>query len=200
VDRKGRKFLLTLGTSGIIVSIVGVGLLFCARRELAWMRASGCKPWSVPAKAPAKTLTLNFNPDLAARLLAQRPRRAGRLTADRASLAHHLLLRELHGGHSFVRSDDTPRAHPDQRASCVPGNRIEALFKNPCQPGRAQTRAAEDEKALIVACRGRPRLDGGHRPLSVHGVLCAGPGVAVLALSELMPHRIRSNGIEALPW
>ena len=32
VDRKGRKFLLTLGTSGIIVSLVGVGILFCARK------------------------------------------------------------------------------------------------------------------------------------------------------------------------
>ncbi len=28
VDRKGRKFLLVLGTSGIIVSLVAVGMVF----------------------------------------------------------------------------------------------------------------------------------------------------------------------------
>ncbi|MGB6855874.1 MAG: MFS transporter, partial [Terracidiphilus sp.] len=35
VDRKGRKFLLVLGTSGIIVSAVGVGLLFLNSEQLS---------------------------------------------------------------------------------------------------------------------------------------------------------------------
>ena len=33
VDRKGRKFLLVLGTSGMIVSLVGVAFCFCGRRK-----------------------------------------------------------------------------------------------------------------------------------------------------------------------
>jgi SP family myo-inositol transporter-like MFS transporter 13 len=35
VDRKGRKFLLILGTSGIIVSLVGVGILFLRTEKLS---------------------------------------------------------------------------------------------------------------------------------------------------------------------
>jgi MFS family permease len=98
-----------------------------------------------------------------------------------------------------VRSDDTAAA-PIQisRASCVPGNRIEALFKNPfANLAAAQTAPLKIEKALI-----------GRVPEAGHGWMVAiglylfmafyalGPGVCVwLALSELMPTRIRSNGM-----
>jgi MFS transporter, SP family, solute carrier family 2 (myo-inositol transporter), member 13 len=34
VDRKGRKFLLILGTSGIIVSLTAVGLMFLTTEKL----------------------------------------------------------------------------------------------------------------------------------------------------------------------
>ena len=98
-----------------------------------------------------------------------------------------------------MRSDDTAAA-PIQisRASCVPGNRIEALFKNPfANLAAAQTAPLKIEKALI-----------GRVPEAGHGWMVAiglylfmafyalGPGVCVwLALSELMPTRIRSNGM-----
>jgi hypothetical protein len=98
-----------------------------------------------------------------------------------------------------VRSDD-PAAAPIEisRDTCVPSNRIESLFKNPfADLGAAQTAPLKIEKALI-----------GRVPEASHGWMVAlglylfmafyalGPGVCVwLALSELMPTRIRSNGM-----
>jgi phage shock protein PspC (stress-responsive transcriptional regulator) len=100
---------------------------------------------------------------------------------------------------NLVRSDD-PAAAPTaiSRANCVPSNRIEALFKNPLADFEAaQTAPLRIEKAMV-----------GQVPEAAHGWLVAlglyvfmafyamGPGVVVwLALSELMPTRIRSNGM-----
>ncbi len=80
----------------------------------------------------------------------------------------------------------------------MPANRIEAFFKNPfANLEAAQTAPLKIEKALV-----------GSVPEPSHGWLVAlglylfiafyamGPGVVVwLALSELMPTRIRSNGM-----
>jgi hypothetical protein len=100
---------------------------------------------------------------------------------------------------SFVRSDDSA-ASPlaVDRASCLPANRVEALFKNPFGNfAAAQIAPLRIEKAIL-----------GPIPEASHGWLVAlglylfmgfyamGPGVCVwLALSELMPTRIRSNGM-----
>ena len=50
VDRKGRKFLLVLGTSGIIVSIVSVGILFLRTENASVDAVICCKLWSSPIK------------------------------------------------------------------------------------------------------------------------------------------------------
>jgi phage shock protein PspC (stress-responsive transcriptional regulator) len=100
---------------------------------------------------------------------------------------------------SYARSGDSAAA-PIRitRASCVPANKVEAFFKNPIgNLQAAQTAPLRIEKAPI-----------GQVPSSSHGLqvaLCLyafmaffalGPGVCVwLALSELMPTRIRSNGM-----
>jgi phage shock protein PspC (stress-responsive transcriptional regulator) len=98
-----------------------------------------------------------------------------------------------------VRSDD-PAAVPIQitRASCVPANRVEAFFKNPfADLEAAQTAPLKIKKAPIA---GVP--DTGHGWLVAFALYvfmsfyAVGPGVCVwLALSELMPTRIRSNGM-----
>jgi MFS family permease len=211
VDRKGRKFLLTLGTSGIIVSIVGVGLLFLrtekvgvdARDQVQAMvgssQGSGQDSSQHSSQGSSQDLTLNFNPALAARLLGAKTAAGGQIDADRASLAIIYSYGDFTAATSFVRSDDTAAA-PIQisRASCVPDNKIEALFKNPfANLAAAQTAPLKIEKALI-----------GRVPEAGHGWMVAiglylfmafyalGPGVCVwLALSELMPTRIRSNGM-----
>jgi MFS family permease len=195
VDRKGRKFLLTLGTSGIIVSLIGVGILFL-RTESVSLDAR------FPVQAlitPAQELTLRFDSDEAARLLAEQGGADKRIDANRASLAIIYSYGDFTAATTFVRSDD-PAARPIEitRSSCVPANKVLAFFKNPLgNLEAARTAPLKIEKALI-----------GQVPSARHGWLVAlglflfmgffamGPGVCVwLALSELMPTRIRSNGM-----
>jgi hypothetical protein len=98
-----------------------------------------------------------------------------------------------------MRSDD-PAGVPVAitRESCVPNTPVEAFFRNPfADLNAARTAPLKIERALV-----------GSIPDSRHGNLVAlalfifmafysvGPGVCVwLALSELMPTRIRSNGM-----
>jgi MFS family permease len=195
VDRKGRKFLLTLGTVGIIVSLVGVGILFLRTEKV-----------SVDARAqvqamttPTQELTLRFNPEEAGQLLAAQGGAGKRIDAGRASLAIIYSYGDFTAATSFVRSDDLA-ARPIEitRSNCVPANRVLAFFKNPLgNLNAAQTAPLKIEKALV-----------GQVPSERHGwwvalglflflgFFAVGPGVCVwLALSELMPTRIRSNGM-----
>ncbi len=195
VDRKGRKFLLTLGTSGIIASLIGVGILFL-RTETVSLDARS------PVQAlitPAQELTLRFDRDEAARLLATQGVANKRIDANRASLAIIYSYGDFTAATTFVRSDD-PAARPIEitRDSCVPANKVLAFFRNPLgNLEAAQTAPLRIEKALV-----------GQVPSTRHGWWVAlglflfmgffalGPGVCVwLALSELMPTRIRSNGM-----
>jgi MFS family permease len=195
VDRKGRKFLLTLGTGGIIVSLLGVGILFLRTEKL-----------SVDTRAQIQSLTdanqeltLHFDQAEASKLLALQGAAGTQIDSDRASLAIIYSYGDFTAATSFVRSDE-PATVPIQitRASCVPSTKVEAFFKNPfANLEAAQTAPLKIEKALI-----------GSVPNASHGWLVAlflyifvafyalGPGVVVwLALSELMPTRIRSNGM-----
>jgi MFS family permease len=121
------------------------------------------------------------------------------IEASHASLAIIYSYGDFTAATSFVRSDD-PAARPIEitRASCVPANKVLAFFKNPLgNLEAAQTAPLKIDKALI-----------GQVPDARHGWMVAvglflfmgffamGPGVCVwLALSELMPTRIRSNGM-----
>jgi MFS family permease len=98
-----------------------------------------------------------------------------------------------------VRSGDTGAAPITiTRETAVPANKLEAFFKNPfANLEEARTAPLKIDRALIAPV-----------PTTGHGWLVAitlytfmaffalGPGVCVwLALSELMPTRIRSNGM-----
>ena len=195
VDRKGRKFLFILGTSGIIVSVVSVGLLFLTTEKLSLDSRTTVQAMVTPRQE----LTLRFDQDEASRLLSAQGDAAGQIDSGRASLAIIYSYGDYTAATSFVRSDD-PAAAPIQitRASCVPSNKVESFFKNPfANLDAAQTAPLRIDKALI-----------GQVPAPGHGWMVAiglylfmafyalGPGVCVwLALSELMPTRIRSNGM-----
>jgi SP family myo-inositol transporter-like MFS transporter 13 len=195
VDRKGRKFLLVLGTSGIIVSIVTVGILFLKTEMLSLDTRSAVQAMV----GPGQDLTVRFDQAEASRLLAAQGKPAGMIDSGRASLAIIYSYGDFTAATSFVRSDDAAAA-PIQisRDQCVPANKIQAFFKNPFADLDAAQRAPlRIDKALI-----------GQVPTAAHGWLVAiglyvfmaffavGPGVCVwLALSELMPTRIRSNGM-----
>ena len=195
VDRKGRRFLLILGTSGIIVSLIGVGILFLRTEKLSL----DSRDLVQTMVSPNQELTLRFDQAEASSLLAARGTEGRQIDSHRASLAIIYSYGDFTAATSFVRSDD-PAAVPMQitRANCVPANKVEALFKNPfADLEAARTAPLKIQKALI-----------GRVPEARHGWLVAfglyifmafyalGPGVCVwLALSELMPTRIRSNGM-----
>jgi SP family myo-inositol transporter-like MFS transporter 13 len=195
VDRKGRRFLFILGTSGIIVALVTVGTLFLHTEKVG----IDSRELVQQMVGPSQELTLHFDRTEASNLLAAAGYKGSDIQSDRASLAIIYSYGDFTAATSFVRSDD-PAALPIQisRETCVPSNSIEALFKNPFADLKAaQTAPLKIEKALI-----------GSVPTASHGWLVAlglymfmafyalGPGVCVwLALSELMPTRIRSNGM-----
>jgi hypothetical protein len=195
IDRKGRKFLFMMGTAGVIVSMVGVGLLF-----LSTERANlDCRNIVQAMVGPDQTLTLPFHAAEAEHLLTAKGYQGHLINSDRASLAVIYSYGDFTAAASIARSDDQGAA-PIRitRESCVPQNKVEAFFKNPFgNLDAARTAPLKIERASI-----------GQIPNAAHGWLVAaglylfvafyatGPGVAVwLALSELMPTRIRSNGM-----
>ena len=195
VDRKGRKFLLVLGTSGVFVSLVSVGILF-----LRTERVSVDRREQVQAMVGAnRELRLRFDRGEARRLLASQGSAERQIDAGRASLSIIYSYGDFTAVTGFVRSDDSAAAPIEiTRASCVPANRIEALFKNPfANLEAARSAPLKIEKALVGQV---PDTSHGWRvALGLYAFMAffaLGPGVCVwLALSELMPTRIRSNGM-----
>ena len=195
VDRKGRKFLLVMGTSGVIVALVSVALLFRSTERLSLDRRDAVQS----LVSPSQELALRFDPAMANRLLAAQGDAGGKIESSRASLAIIYSYGDFTAATSFVRSDEAAAVPIEiTRASCVPANKIEALFRNPfANLAAARTAPLVIQKALI----GRVP-DAGHGWLVALGLyvfmafFALGPGVVVwLALSELMPTRIRSNGM-----
>ena len=192
VDRKGRKFLLSLGTAGIIASMLCTGILFRQSEK------SGIDSRSVLQSmvTPGQTVKLEYNQDTAAKLLAA----SGKAASDTpTSLVVIYSYGDFRAASQAVRSDD-PAAKPIEisREDAVPANRVNAFFSNPFgNLEAARTAPLKIENALVTAI-----------PAPSHGWIVAitlfifmafyavGPGVCVwLALSELMPTRIRSNGM-----
>jgi MFS family permease len=195
VDRKGRKFLLVMGTSGIIISMVSVGLLFRTTEKVG----VDCRDAVQMKVGPDQQLHLHFDTAEASRLLASAGYSGDAIHSNRASLAIIYSYGDFAAATNFVRSDDAAAAPiAISRESAVPANRVESLFKNPfANLEAAQTAPLKIEKALIGTVP-----DAGHGWLVALGLYmfiafyAMGPGVCVwLALSELMPTRIRSNGM-----
>lgn len=188
VDRKGRKFLLGLGTAGIIVSMICAGALFLRTEKLRVDAKNDVQE----LVAPDQRLSLLYNQQLASKLDAN----AG---ANPTSLVVIYSYGDFRAASQAVRSDD-PAAKPIEvdRSSVVPGNQIVAFFSNPFgNLDAAKTAPLKIENALITPIPGRENGWLVAITLFVFMAFYAvGPGVCVwLALSELMPTRIRSNGM-----
>lgn len=195
VDKKGRRFLFMLGTGGVIASMVVVGLMFLTT-ESRNLNATSAVQAMVQ---PDQTLTVRFDPAEAQRLLAQHGAAGARIQPNRASLAVIYSYGGFTAATTFVRSDDIagPPIHIT-RGDAIPNGKVEAFFKNPFANLQiARTAPLRIQRAYI-----------GTVPGVRHGWLVAlglyffmtfyalGPGVCVwIALSELMPTRIRSNGM-----
>ena len=194
VDRKGRKFLLGIGTAGIIVAMLVTGTLFRRTEKLGIDLRSAVQSM-VTADQTAKLI---YNQQLAQSLL-----QASGTTSINPDVPTSLVVIYSYGdfrtASQAVRSDD-PAAKPIDitRESCVPANKIVAFFSNPFGNLDAARQAPlHIENALITPV---PSEQNGWIVAVTLFVFMAffavGPGVCVwLALSELMPTRIRSNGM-----
>jgi MFS family permease len=193
VDKKGRKFLLTLGTAGIIVSLVGTTFLFHRTEKLAMNARSALQQMVTPDQ----TVSFTFDPQQA-QTMADAQGEAGKsIDSSRAALTVIYSYGDFTAASNVARSDEKTPVRIT-RESCVPANKLEAFLKNPfANLDAARTAPLKIDKALLSPV-----------PASTNGWLVAtslylfmafyalGPGVCVwLALSELMPTRIRSNGM-----
>lgn len=193
VDRKGRKFLLGIGTAGIIVSLICTGVLFLGTER----QRVDTKEAVQSMVAPDQKLELLYNEATAGKLLSSGG--ANSEGSRPTSLVVIYSYGDFRAASQVVRSND-PAAKPIEltRESCVPANKVVAFFSNPFGDlDASRTAPLKIENALITPV-----------PLPSNGWIVAitlfvfmafyavGPGVCVwLALSELMPTRIRSNGM-----
>jgi SP family myo-inositol transporter-like MFS transporter 13 len=192
VDRKGRKFLLSLGTGGIILSLICTGILFHGNeKERVDIKAA------IQSRVTAdQTFTLNYTPEIADQLLRESANPpAGRAT----SLVVIYSYGDFNATSQVVRSNDTATKPIEvRRDACVPSNKVIAFFSNPFGDlDAARTAPLKIENALISPV---PTPSNGWTIAITLFIFMAfyaiGPGVCVwLALSELMPTRIRSNGM-----
>jgi hypothetical protein len=193
VDRKGRKFLLMLGSGGICVALLGAAMLFFKAEQ----GRLDVQP-RIQQMVLADGLQLELDP-------SQWRQLAG--THMRGDQPMQLTVSYAYGGFSDVRSlrSDNPSDHllgiqrdATVRADSVIGSFFRRLHLNPFpDPAAAADAPLHIDQAWI-----------GPVPSAQHGWMVAtcilvfvaffavGPGVCVwLALSELMPNRIRSNGM-----
>ena len=195
VDRKGRKFLLSVGTAGIILSLICTGLLFRQTERLR-VDSRGSVQSMV---APDQRITLTYDQKLAGTLLSPAGNAAQQIGDRPTSLVVIYSYGDFRAATKAARSDDTA-ATPIEitRESCVPANKVVAFFSNPFGDLDAARQAPlRIDNALITPL---PSEASGWRVAITLFVFMAfyavGPGVCVwLALSELMPTRIRSNGM-----
>jgi SP family myo-inositol transporter-like MFS transporter 13 len=195
VDRKGRKFLLSVGTAGIIVSLICTGLLF---RQTERLRVDSKAPVQSMVTSDQK-ITLTYDQKLAGTLLNAGGESAHQIGSQPTSLVVIYSYGDFRAATKAARSDD-PAATPIEitRESCVPANKVVAFFSNPFGDLDAARRAPlKIDNALITPL---PSQSNGWEVAITLFVFIAffavGPGVCVwLALSELMPTRIRSNGM-----
>ena len=195
VDRKGRKFLLSLGSAGIIVSLLFTATLFRRTEQLRVDSRSTVQSMvSVDQK-----VTILYDEKTANTLLAAGDDAAKALTAGPTSLVVIYSCGDFRAATKAVRSDDIA-AKPIEitRENCLPANKVVAFFSNPFSNLEASRQMPlRIDNALISPV---PSTHNGWLVAISLFVFMAfyaiGPGVCVwLALSELMPTRIRSNGM-----
>src|ERR1035437_9871758 len=195
VDRKGRKFLLSVGSAGIIVSLICTGMLF---RRTERLRVDSREAVQSMVDAGQK-ITLLYDKKTADALLAAQGDAGKAIGSRPTSLVVIYSYGDFRAATKVARSDDKS-AKPIEitRESCVPANKVVAFFSNPFSNLDASRQAPlRIDNALITPVA--TTHNGWLVAISLFvfmAFFAIGPGVCVwLALSELMPTRIRSNGM-----
>jgi SP family myo-inositol transporter-like MFS transporter 13 len=189
VDRKGRKFLFILGTSGIIVAHLAAGALF-VRSEAHRYDAR------TAFQAMVHDDQLSFRYDDAG---AQQLLPPGTFDGQRTSLSVIYSFGAFTATTTPVRTGESDSAAIEiNRGTAVPPGKVQAFFSNPfADLNAARTSPLTIEHAYISPVPSV--LNGWLMAIFLYMFVCfyaSGPGVCVwLALSELMPTRIRSNGM-----
>jgi MFS family permease len=194
VDRKGRKFLLVTGTGGMLVSLIIITCLFLQTERTRL----DCSRSLQAVAAPDQTLRFRFDPSSAAKLLGHAGGRWQGIAANHVSLSIVYSYGDFTAATPVVRSDAGAAPISIQRSKCVPSNVVEAFFANPFgNLKQARVAPLKIQRAVIVPLP-KP-IFGWIVEIFIYiliGFYAFGPGVCVwLALSELMPARIRSNGM-----
>lgn len=194
VDRKGRKFLLSLGSAGIVTSLLCTALLF---RRTESQRIDVREAFQSMLKEEQR-VNFVYDDSLSHKLLTG-SKEGGNLGQHPTSLIVIYSCGAFHSATKVVRSDDTPTVPIEiSRESCLPANKVVGFFSNPLgdlDAARAAPLRIDNALIALVPSAANGRLVA--VSLFVFMAFFAiGPGVCVwLALSELMPTRIRSNGM-----
>lgn len=190
VDRKGRKFLLTLGTTGIIVGLLGVAGLFLKSEMAMETYDAGTRAQVVVEKDLDKTGMVQKNAD-------------GSVKTKEVKYDYYYTLtpaeiQKLTGAKEFVPS----------QAKLVYKQNGEVGIATVVVRGNEKDNSEITLKVPAGESFSIESLSVGPLPSETNGWLvvfffaifiasfAVGPGVCVwLALSELMPTRIRANGM-----
>lgn len=186
VDRKGRKFLLVTGTSGVIVALLAVGTLFLRIEKKRYDARDAVQNLVVHGDS----VSVKFDKAEATRLGAP-------VANGQQSLAIIYSYGDFISSTKPVLLGDAEPATID-RAGSIPSTKVAAFFQNPfANLDAARTAPLRIEHAYITPVPST--MNGWIVALCLYvfvGFFAMGPGVCVwLALSELMPTRIRSNGM-----
>jgi MFS family permease len=210
VDKKGRKFLLSLGSAGIIVSLVAVGFLFrnterqrvdCRDSVQALVTEVDAEKVLADGTKQAvrdQVVEIKYDDAKAAELLAGAGEEGKALAGKASTMTIIYSCGDFTAATSVVRSDDKAAKLKISRNASLPGSGVDAFFKNPFAD--LEKSKAADLKILNALITPVPSASNGWIIAICIFVFIAffavGPGVCVwLALSELMPTRIRSNGM-----
>ncbi len=179
VDKKGRKFLLKMGTTGIIIGLVGAATLFLG---IEHGRKNVTTEVQTLVDSAASTLTVDLaNPEVLTSLGAS-------TTGDAEQQLVVTYKRGKDGGTALTNSKPVKLDNGKFREPIleIPASK-ELGAKDALEILKAEIgpRPSETTGWLVTACF-----------VLFIAAFAAGPGVCVwLALSELMPNRIRSNGM-----
>ncbi len=190
VDRKGRKFLFVLGTSGIIVAHLCTSVMFIRSEAHRYDVRDALQAQVTPDQG----LAFGYDTAVAQRLLPP-----GSFGTERTSLAVIYSYGGFTATTNPVRTGEAAAETIEiKRSESVPSGKVQAFFSNPfadLDAARAAPLKIEHAYISPVPSAGNGWLMAIFLYMFV-AFYASGPGVCVwLALSELMPTRIRSNGM-----
>ncbi|HTB82070.1 MAG TPA: MFS transporter [Candidatus Sulfotelmatobacter sp.] len=198
VDKRGRKFLLSLGRAGVIISMLAVGMVF-KKAEAQRVDVKDFVQTMVVATNQTAQITFDGITEAMNRTALQPVKTDSRP----CTLVVIYSYGDFRAASKVIRSDDTNSSISIERASCVPAGtsaltKIATTIQHPFSDlGKSRTAPLKIEHAIITPVPSE--ANGWLTAILIYCFMASfavGPGVCVwLALSELMPTRIRSNGM-----